>query len=400
MWFFCCPSIIAYGEEALNFLENIPGEKVFIISDKVLNELGIVKILTDRLDRIGRKYDVFTDVQPDPHEDDILRGKDACIAYSPDLIMALGGGSVMDSAKAIWAMYEYPEYTIDDIHPFNADLYKLGNKAKLVCLPTTSGTGAETTWAVVVSRLEKDIWIKLEQAHKGIVPTYAILDPIFPAGMPAKLTAATAFDALAHSLEGVTSGWKNEFSDALALKAVELIFKHLPTAYDDGKNFQARDMIHQAATIAGLSFGNSQAHIGHSLGHCLGAVFHTPHGNAVGLFLTYILQYNLNDSDEKNESTRILSKFAKQMGWANWIDEDKVAANKVIERVKELQKYVNLPRTIQGLGISKEDLDKNIDKIVDLCLQSGCTTMSPRVPGIEDFKKLLQYSFEGKDIDF
>ena len=124
-----------------------------------------------------------------------MKGKDACIAYGPDLIIGIGGGSVMDSAKAIWGMYEYPEFTIDDFHPFNPDLYNLGNKAKMVCIPTTSGTGAEATWAIVISRLDNDVWIKLEQAHKGIVPNYAILDPVFAAGMPPKLTAATGFDA-------------------------------------------------------------------------------------------------------------------------------------------------------------------------------------------------------------
>ncbi len=399
MWFFFGTNV-AYGEEALNFLENIPFSKAFIVTDKVLVDLGVIKILTDRLDQINRTYEIFTEVQPDPHEDDIMKGKEVCIKYGPDLIIGLGGGSVMDSAKAIWGMYEYPEYTIDDFHPFNQDLYNLGKKAKLLCIPTTSGTGAEATWAIVVSRLDKGIWIKLEQAHKGIVPNYAILDPIFAMGMPPKLTIATGFDALAHSLESITSGWKNEYSDALALKAVELIFKYLPIAYKDGKNMQARDMMHQAANIAGLSFGNSQAHIGHALGHCLGAVFHTPHGNAVGLFLPYVLQYNLNDPNEANRATQILGKFAKQLGWAKWADNDKPSAKIVINKIKELQKIVDFPMNLKQIGIPKDKFDENLDIIVDLCLQSGCTTMSPRVPGVEDFKKILQYAYEGKDIDF
>jgi len=399
MWFFFGTNV-AYGEEALNFLENIPFRKCFIVTDKVLQDLGVVKLLTDRLAQIGKQFEIFTEVQPDPHEEDIMKGKEACIAYEPDLIIGLGGGSVMDSAKAIWGMYEYPEYTIDDFHPFNPDFYNLGKKAKMLCVPTTSGTGAEATWAIVVSRLDNGTWIKLEQAHKGLVPNYAILDPIFAATMPPKLTAATAFDALAHSLESITSGWKNEYSDALALKAIELIFKYLPEAYTDGKNMVARDMMHQAANIAGLSFGNSQAHIGHALGHCLGAVFHTAHGNAVGLFLSYILQYNLNDPNEANQTKQILGKLAKQLGWAKWTDDDAQASKIVIDKVKELQKKVDLPNKLKDVGVGKEDFDKQVGKIVDLCLQSGCTTMSPRVPGVEDFKKILQYAFEGKDIDF
>jgi acetaldehyde dehydrogenase/alcohol dehydrogenase len=399
MWFFFSANI-AYGDEALNFLENIPGSKCFIVTDKILEEIGIVKILTDRLDSLGRQYEIYADVKPDPHEEDILKGKEVCIAYGPDLIIALGGGSVMDSGKSIWAMYEYPEYGIDDIHPFNPDFYNLGKKAKMLCIPTTSGTGAECTWAVVVSRKEDDGWIKLEQAHKGIVPQYAILDPVFPAKMPPKLTAATAFDALAHSLESICSGWKNEFSDPLGLKAVELIFKYLPDAYDDGTNMEARNFMHQAATISGLCFGNSQAHIGHSLGHTVGAVFHIPHGNAVGLFLPYVIQFCINNPDENDDAVQILGKFAKQLGWAKWDDDDKQAANNIVKKVQELQKRVNLPQALKDLGVSKEDLDNNMDTLIKLCLQSACTSMCPRSTSAEDFKRIFEYSFEGKDIDF
>lgn len=207
MWYFFSPNIV-YGEDALDFLENIPGEKCFIITDKVLEDLGYVKILTDKLEKFGRKYEIFNDVKSDPHEEDVLKAKDACISYAPDQIIGLGGGSVMDTAKAVWALYEYPEFVVDDLHPFNQKLYDLGKKAKMVAIPTTSGTGAETTWAVVISRFEENVWKKLEQAHKGIAPMYAIVDPIFSSGMPPELTVNTGFDALAHSVEGLISMWK------------------------------------------------------------------------------------------------------------------------------------------------------------------------------------------------
>ncbi|MHA1661055.1 MAG: iron-containing alcohol dehydrogenase, partial [Promethearchaeota archaeon] len=187
MWYFFCPNII-YGEDALDFLENISGKKCFVVSDKNLEELGYVKILTDKLDKFGRQYEIFNDVKSDPREEDILAAREKCISYAPDLIIALGGGSVIDTAKAVWALYEYPQYVVDDLHPFNMDLYNLGSKAKMVTIPTTSGTGAETTWAVVISRFEDNVWKKLEQAHKGFTPNYAIVDPRFPSGMPSKLT--------------------------------------------------------------------------------------------------------------------------------------------------------------------------------------------------------------------
>ena len=398
MWYFFSPNII-YGEDALDFIENISGEKAFIITDENLNKLGHVKILTDKLEQVGKKFEIFTEVVPDPREEDVINASKKCIEYAPDLIIALGGGSVMDTAKACYAIYEYPEFTIDDLHPFQPALYNI-KKAKLVAIPTTSGTGAETTMAVVVSRFEDNIWKKYEQAHKGMIPQFAIVDPAFALGMPPKLTADTGFDALAHSIEGLISNWKNEFSDAMSLKAVELIFKYLPIAVKDGKNFEARDLMHQAATMAGLAFGNSQANIGHSMGHSLGAIFHTPHGQAVGLYLPYILQFCLNNPDEKDDTVKRVAKFVKQLGWAKWDDDDKQAANVLVTKIKELAKEINLPLKVKDLGISKEEYEKNVDMLIRLCFESAISAMSPRSTGGEDFSKMFLYAYEGKDIDF
>ncbi len=150
MWHFYCQNII-YGEDALDFLEKIKGRKCFIVTDKIIEDLGFLKILTDKLEKLGKDYIIFNDVVPDPHEEDVMKGKEQCNKYAPELIIALGGGSVIDSAKAIWAMYEYPEYTLDNLDPFNEQLYDFANKAKLIAIPTTSGTGSEVTWATVIS---------------------------------------------------------------------------------------------------------------------------------------------------------------------------------------------------------------------------------------------------------
>ncbi|MFX1338807.1 MAG: iron-containing alcohol dehydrogenase [Promethearchaeota archaeon] len=399
MWYFFSPGII-YGEDAIDFLQNITGQKCFIITDKVLEELGYLKILTDKLESYGKSYQVFTDVRPDPTEEGVLKAKELLISYGPEIIIALGGGSVMDTAKAGWALYEYPEFGVDDLHPFNMELYNLGKKAKMVAIPTTSGTGAETTWAVVISRYEEDVWKKLEQAHKGLIPTYAIVDPIFPSGMPPELTRDTAFDTLAHSVEGLVSVWRNEFSDALCIKAIELVFKYLPVAYKDGNNMEARDFLHQAATIAGLGFGNGQAHLGHSMGHSWGAVFHTPHGRAVGLFLPYVTQYCLNNPDENDVSTEILGRSAKKLGWADWSDDNRKAAYIIIDKLKNLMKEVDFPFSLKELGISREDFDNNLKMLVNLCFQSSSSVMSPRSPNAEAYNKIFTYAYEGKDIDF
>jgi len=399
MWFFYSPNII-YGEDALNFLENITGEKCFIITDKVLEELGYLKILTDKLDKLGKQYKIFTEVKPDPHSEDVLKARDLCISYAPDLILALGGGSVMDTAKVVWELYEFPDTTLDDIHPFRRDLYDMGKKSKLVAIPTTSGTGSETTNVSVVSKFDNNIWKKYLYIHKGLVPTYAIVDPIFPEGMPPKLTVNTAFDALSHAIEGIASLWKNDVSDALALKAIEFIFKYLPIAYKDGKNKEARDKMHLAGTIAGLAFGNSQVHIGHTMAHSWGGIFHTPHGEGCGIMLNYATQYILNDPAGADETIDIYAKLAKQLGWAKWDVDNKQAAYSVIDKIKELQKTCNASTTLKDTGVSREDLDKNLDALVSLCFEDASSVLAPRSAGAPDLKSLYTYAYEGKDVDF
>ena len=399
MWYFFSPGI-AYGEDALDFIQNIEGERCYIVTDKVLEQLGYLKILTDKLDQYGKTYKIFTNVEPDPHEPDVLVARQECIDYAPDLIFALGGGSVMDTAKVVWALYEFPEMNSDDLYPFNPELYKMGKKAKMVAIPTTSGTGAETTNVSVVSRLINGIWKKHFFLHKSMMPNFAIVDPIFPKGMPPNLTMDTAFDAIAHALEGMTSQWKNEFTNAMGLKAIELIFKYIPAAVKDGNNMEARDFMHQAAAMAGLAFGNSQAQLAHTIGHSWGSVFHIPHGRAVGVALPYVLQYCLNNTDENDKTEEILAKVAKQLGWAKWDDDNNKAAKIVIEKLKQLQKEIGFPLSLKDIGTPKEEVDKYIDELVTMCFEDSTSVLGPRSASGKDFRNLYWYAYEGKDIDF
>jgi alcohol dehydrogenase class IV len=402
MWYFYSPTII-YGEGALDFLVNISGEKCFIVTDKIIRSTGLLKILTDKLESLGKNYVVFDDIFPDPREDSVHKSKAKCTSYKPDLIIALGGGSVIDTAKSTWALYELPQYTLDDL-PLNKDLFNIntGKKAKLVVIPTTSGTGADVSLGVVISRYEEQdkIWRKMEIPHAGLIPTFVIDDPIFPAKMSPELTVNTGFDALAHSLENVISTWRNDISDAITLKAVELIFKYLPMAYKNGSNMESREKMHLAGTLAGLAFSNSMAHIGHSLGHSLGAVFHVPHGKCVGIFLPYVLQYCMNNPNEKDQTIEILGKMAKQLGWINWDIDNRQAALVVIDKIRQLQKEVNFPEKLRNLSISRSDLENNIGLLINLCFQSPVGTAGPRLPNSEEWKKLFIYAYDGKDVDF
>jgi alcohol dehydrogenase class IV len=399
MWYFYSPNIV-YGEDAIDFLETIQGTKCFIITDKIIERHGYLKILTDKLDKFGKTYEVFTGVEPDPKEEIVLNAKNLCLENKPDLIIALGGGSVIDASKGVWVMYEYPDYGIDDIHIFNNDLYELGKKAKLIAIPTTSGTGADATYAAVISRENNGVWQKLIQAHKGLVPTYSILDPVFPKGMPSNLTVDTGMDVLAHSMEALVANGRNEFSNALATKAIELVFRYLPIAFKEGSNIEARDFLHQAATMAGLAFSNGNVHLGHTMGHCLGAVFQTPHGKCVGLMLRYVTEYCLNNPDKDDPSTKIYSTLAKQLGWANWEDKDEEAVEKVLDKLSELYRKVGFPEKIQDIDISKDDLENNLHSLVNLCFQDASGSMAPRLPSKADFENLYRYAYEGKKIDF
>jgi alcohol dehydrogenase class IV len=401
VWYFYSSNII-YGENAINFLNNLKGNKCFIVTDKNIEEIGHLKILTNKLEEYGKEWKVFNNVVPDPHEDDVLTAKESCISYSPEIIIALGGGSVIDTAKVVWVLYEFPEFNMDtDIHPFKKELFELGKKAKFIAIPTTSGTGSEASFGIVISRqMESGVWRKLELAHAGVMPTWAIVDPIFPKDMPPKLTAMTGFDALTHCYENVISQWRSEFSEALTLKGIELIFKYLPIAYKDGENMEARDYMHQAATMAGLAFTNSMAQLGHTLGHSWGGIFHNPHGQLVGIFIPYVLQYCFNNSDENDQSIKILGNIAKKLGWAKWDDDIKKAAYINIDKIRELQREVGIPNKLQDLGISKEDFENKLEALVSLSYQSPVFTACPRSVNPEDLPKLFTYAYEGKDIDF
>ncbi|TFG14949.1 MAG: iron-containing alcohol dehydrogenase [Promethearchaeota archaeon] len=393
-------SKIIFSSGALDYLKNIPGNKCFIVTDKNLEDIGLVKTLTEKLDKLGKAYEIFNEVRPDPHEKDVLKAKELCISYKPDLIIGFGGGSSMDTAKVVWALYEFPNFTLDDIEPDNSELYNLGKKSKMVAIPTTSGTGAETTFAAVISRFEDNLWKKLDLVNTGMMPTYSIVDPTFSSGMPPSLTIDTGFDALAHSFEAITSRQRNKFSDAICIQAIDLIFDYLPIVYQDGKNVEARDYMHQAATMASLGENNSPCHLGHTMGYGLGTLFKISHGKTVGITLPYVLQFLINNPKKRDKTCEILANLAKKLGWAEWKNKDnKKIAIEVVNKIKDLQKKVNFPSKFEGILLEK-DFEVNLDLLIKISQETPNYVLSPRKVSFEDFKKIFVYAFEGKDIDF
>ncbi len=395
MWFFNSPKII-FGREAIDQLANslyVTGTKAFIVTDKDLVKLKIVDIVTSKLKDANIEYTIFDGVLPDPPVSVVKTGAEQCLKYAPDLIIALGGGSSIDTAKAIWVLYEAGlDFDINGLNPFVA--IPTGTKAKLIAIPTTSGTGAETTSAVVLT--DDATGLKLELLNKATIPTMAIVDPVFVDAMPKKLTSSTGFDAISHCIECICGKWSNIYSEGLAILALRLLFKYLPDAYAKSEP-EAREAVHNAATIAGLSFGNAQVHLGHSIGHALGGTFHVPHGFGVGVALPYVMQYVIKHDPG---SVKVFSNTAKALGIAEWKDADGVAANKFLKAVQDLQRKVDFPVKLTDLGITKAKLDANIDRFIELILQSGAISITPVDVSADLVKKMLSYMVDGKPIDF
>jgi alcohol dehydrogenase class IV len=273
MWYFDSPKVV-FGEGALAHLQEIEGRRALIVSDENMVALGFVKTAQDHLAKAGMESTLFSKVEPDPSLETVIRGAQAMTDYKPDWIVGLGGGSCMDAAKAMWVLYERPDLKPEAINP--VETLGLGQKARLIAIPTTAGTGAEVTWMIVLTDTQEER--KLGLGSRENLADIAIVDPSLSKDMPPRLTADTGLDALTHALEGYVSTWGNDFSDGLCLKATGLIFRHLPRVYEDGSDEEAREKMANAATLAGLGFGNSMAGLAHSMGHALGGVFHTPHG--------------------------------------------------------------------------------------------------------------------------
>lgn len=387
MWYFSSP-LIVFGEDAIAHLATLSGHKVMVITDTNLNRLGLVQSVLENLKHTGMQIEVFDQVLPDPDLETVKKGAQQMLDFQPDWIVAVGGGSVIDAAKGMWVLYVRPDVQPDAINPI--ETYGLRQKARLVAIPTTSGTGAEVTWAVVLSDHESRR--KLGLGSREVVPDIAIIDPQLIKGLPPKISADTGLDALTHAIEGFTSTYHNDFSDGLCLQAAKMVFEHLVKAYHG--DVTSKEKMHYAATIAGLGFGNSMAALAHGLGHALGAVFHVPHGRAVALFLPYTIEYCANLSESGNR----YEELAHFLGFP--AENEREAAFVLAAKIRDLERQINQPLCIAELGIEKTALDSEIEQLIENALNDTQTIMSTRIPDEYDLRLLFQYAYDGKMIDF
>ncbi len=384
MWQFKSPFIV-FGEDALDYLDNVQARHFFIVTDANMTRLGLVNVIAKHL---NAPYSVFDQVEPEPSLQTVRLAAHAMSDAQPDWIIGLGGGSAMDAAKAAWLLYEKPDAEIVAINPL--ETYGVRAKAKLIAIPTTSGTGSETTLATVLT--DTDEHRKLSLGSYELVPDVAIVDPALVMKLPQVITADTGMDVLTHAVEGYTSRMHNDFSDGMCLKATELVMTYLPRAYADGNDVEARTHMHNAATIAGLGFGNSQAALAHAMGHSLGALFRVAHGRAVSLFLPYTIEYTANGGDTRYADLAHMMKLHTHT--------EIESAHAVAARIRDMERAMNMPTTIQEAGITHDQFIEALPRLIANANMDTQVVMNTRVPESAELQKLFEYAYEGKRVDF
>jgi alcohol dehydrogenase class IV len=386
MWYFVSPQVV-FGEDALSVLEEIKGETALIITDANLVSLGIAERVKNHLLQAGLQVYIFDAVEPDPCAETVMAGVQVAHDCQPDWIIGLGGGSPMDVAKAVWVLYERPDLQLGEINP----IVQLGlrQKARLITIPTTSGTGAESTWAIVIT--DKSEGRKMGLGNRENLADLAIVDPSLAAGMPAGITADTGLDALTHAVEGYTCNWHTDLTDGMCIQAARLIFSYLPIAVADGSNMEARERMHNAAVCAGLGFGNALASTAHAMGHVLGSVFHLPHGRAVGICLPYTIEFAAKESPQR---------FAELGAILGQSDVGEAGARKLAERIRDLCKETGIPTSLAAAGIGREPFDAQLDKLVEDAFNDTQMVTAVRCPTFDELGKLFSYVYEGRAVDF
>ncbi len=363
-----------------------PKKRAFIVTDEYT--VNYANRVARVLDGKGFTIQTWDKAKPEPPIETVKECAAVMTQFEPDVIIAVGGGSVMDGAKAAWILYERPDITdlrlVSPLAPLG-----LRRKAFLVAFPTTSGTGSECTSVAVVTDTQAKR--KVPIASGELLPDIAVLIPDFVTGMPPKLTAGTGLDALAHAVDNVTSVGTNDICDALALRATEMIFKYLPRAYRNGRDREARFRMHVAASMAGIAFGQGGIGLTHALGHTLGKLFGIHHGISVGILIPYCFQFYAPVTDKYLDVCKALDIRAKSK---------ERSLSLLVQKFKAFFKELDVPVDLKGLGITPEALEANMKELVLYSIEDPSAFSSPRPITAEQCERLFRYAYEGKDIDF
>ena len=385
-------------------------KKCFIVTDQFLYKNGYVRPIEEKLDQMGIVHTCFYDVAPDPTLQCAQEGTRQMAAFAPDVIIALGGGSAMDAAKIMWVMYEYPDVNFDDMAMDFMDIRKriytfpeMGKKAYFVAIPTSSGTGSEVTPFAIIT--DAKTGTKWPLADYELMPDMAIVDVDNMMNQPKGLTSASGIDVMTHALEAYVSVMASDMTDGIALKATQLVFDNLPSAYNNGaKDPKAREHMAMASTLAGEAFANAFLGLNHSMAHKLGAYHHIPHGVANALVLTYVMRYNANEVPTKMgtfpqyEYPHTRARYCDIARYNGLIGkDDQETFDLLIDKLEDLKKTIGIPSSIQEFGVKEEDFLATLDEMTENAFNDQCTGANPRYPLMSEIKELYLLAFYGKD---
>ena len=404
MQWFKIPSKIYFERDSIEYLHQMKEmTKVMIITDRSMVDLGFLKKVTDQLELRHPKvpYSIFCDVEPDPSIQTVQKGVELMRSFDPDCIIALGGGSCMDAAKGMWLFYEHPEVNFNDLKQKFMDIRKrafqypeLGHKAKLVCIPTTSGTGSEVTpFAVITDKVNH---IKYPLADYALTPTVAILDPALTYSLPKSVTADTGMDVLTHATEAYVSTMANDFTDGLCRQAIKMVFTYLERCYNNGAtDHEAREKMHNASCIAGMAFANAFLGMNHSMAHKIGGEFHVPHGRANAILLPFTIRYN-GILPEKLSTWPKYNKYVAGERYRELAEMLGLPCSTVEEGVEsyakacgELGKRLGIKMNFKSQGLDEKAWLADVERLAYLAYEDQCSPVNPRVPMVEDMKRIL-----------
>lgn len=400
---FTLPRDIYHGKGCLEELKNLKGKKaILVVGGGSMKRQGFLDRAENYLKEAGMEVKLFEGVEPDPSVETVMKGAAVMQEFQPDWIVAMGGGSPIDAAKAMWAFYEYPDVTFEDLCiPFNFP--ELRTKAKFAAIPSTSGTATEVTAFSVITNYQTGV--KYPLADFNITPDVAIVDPDLVMGLPVKQVAYTGMDALTHAIEAYVSTLNCPFTDPLALQAIEMVLDYLPASYKC--DMVAREQMHYAQCLAGMAFSNALLGIVHSMAHKTGAAFkngHIIHGAANAMYLPKVIKYNSKDDTAKKR----YGEIADYMGLGGSSDDEKV--DLLIKYLRQMNDDLNIPHCIKNYGEgglpAEEGIvpeDEFLEKLHDIAANAildACTGSNPRQPSQEDMEKLLKCCYYDTEVDF
>lgn len=364
---------IYFGEGSLNRLKEIGDKKVFIITDPFMVKSGTINKITEKL--TGSQVTIFSEIVPDPPIELIVTGIEALKEVMPEVIIALGGGSAIDAAKAIM--------------DFSKKIISL-DSIKFIAIPTTSGTGSEVTSFAVITDNQKGV--KYPLVSDSLLPNVAILDPELVKTVPSFITGDTGMDVITHALEAYVSTNATDFTDALSEKALVLSFEYLLRAYKDGNDMVAREKMHNASCLAGIAFNSASLGINHSIAHTLGGKFHIPHGRTNSILLPYIIEYNANivgyDNKNNSNAAKKYHNIAKLLGLPS--NNIRMGVNNLINEIKSMQKAMKIPMTLKECNIDVHEVIALREEIAEQAMLDACTPTNPRVPTVDDIVRIIE----------